>query len=133
VGEYDAASVVGRMAGLPDSEPDPRTALPATAARMVELFATTERESAHEGVRRHTGFLGYPFADDGYDVMGKLPAAWRVVPALGDWPYYVVWAHPRDRALMVYIEGDLTIEVADTDAAWAALKRRAATDHDRGA
>jgi hypothetical protein len=101
--------------------------LPATAAGMIGLLCQPGIESARRSERRpdsnfHAGFACH--AGEGYDFMAALPAGWQPAPEWGDWPYLIGWRHDRDRAVMTYCEGDLSIEIADTVDAYLRLLRR---------
>lgn len=87
---------------------------------------TSERDETKR-CTRHAGFAGYPFADDGYDFMARAVGddgsfvapnatqAIRAVPEAGDWPYVIVMWAPAERAVIHYCEGDLAVEIYDTD------------------
>jgi hypothetical protein len=127
--QYDAASIVGQMAGL--DEPTPRTVTPeqlaarfSTAAGAQELRADPGTSTNAEGVVISRGFCGYngersddSFVsgfDDGYDFLGNLQAVgWRSLAGKGDWPYvvYVRWPARGEtkEAIAEYCEGDLTV------------------------
>ena len=102
-------------------------ALPESAAGMVECFCQPGMASAWRTERRQDSSLYAGFAygfDDGYSLMAALPAAWKAEPHWGDWPYQIGWRHDRDLAVLIYCEGDLAIEIADDQAAYAELLRR---------
>ena len=126
--QYDAASIVGQMAGLDDSKPKH-----ITPAQLAASFCTAAAQGLRadpgtttnpEGIITSRGFCGYngersdnPLVcgfDDGYDFMGNLQAAgWRALPSKGDWPYvvYLRWSATADtkEAIAEYCEGDLTV------------------------
>jgi hypothetical protein len=100
--------------------------LPATAQGIIALLCQPGMESAWRNKRRptstfHAGFTG---GGDGYDLMAKLPRSWQVIPQWGDWPYLIGWRHNHDRAVLIYCEGDLSVEVADDERAYLDLLER---------
>jgi hypothetical protein len=112
-------------------EKEEHVMLPATAADLIALLCQPGMESAWRSERRsdssfHAGFA--PPGGDGYDVLAALPASWQLVPEWGDWPYLIGWRHNRDRAVMTYCEGDLSVEVADDHDAYLDLLRRTTAD-----
>lgn len=103
-----------------------RTAAGVIARLCQPGMASGWRDRRDEEARTSTraGFAGYPYVDDGYELMGGLPREWQILPEVGDWPYNMVWAHPGDRALLRYCEGDLAVEIADDAEAFRALVAR---------
>jgi hypothetical protein len=100
--------------------------LPATAQGIIALLCQPGMESAWRNKRRptstfHAGFAG---GGDGYDLMAKLPRSWQPVPQWGDWPYLIGWRHNHDRAVLIYCEGDLSVEVAHDQPAYLDLLDR---------
>jgi hypothetical protein len=84
-------------------------------------------ESAWRSERRadtnfNAGFA--PPGGDGYSFMAALPRTWIAVPQWGDWPYLIAWRHDRDRAVLTYCEGDLSVEIADDHTSYVGLLRR---------
>jgi hypothetical protein len=127
--QYDAASIVGQMAGL-----DPSTGTPVTPEQLAASFcrpavaqgliADPGTRTTPEGTVVSRGFCGYNGQrsddflvsgfDDGYDFMGNLESTgWRALAAKGDWPYivYMRWPATTDtkEAIAEYCEGDLTV------------------------
>jgi hypothetical protein len=107
-----------------------------TAQELIDQLCVPigERASAWSSKRdeekrctRHAGFAGFPFSDEGYGFMDRAvaphgsylaPRAGQVIRALpeaGDWPYVIFMWSPSERALIQYCEGDLMVEVYDTD------------------
>ena len=105
--------------------------LPATAQGIIALLCQPGTQSAWRSERRpmstfHAGFaIG---GGDGYDLIAKLPGSWQVIPEWGDWPYLIGWHHHQDRAVLVYCEGDLSVEIADDERAYHDLLKRTARD-----
>jgi hypothetical protein len=94
---------------------------------MIALLCQPGMASAWRNERRsdsnfHAGFA--PHGGDGHDFIAALPASWQVVPEWGDWPYLIGWHNNRDRAVMTYCEGDLSVEVADHLDGYIRLLRR---------
>jgi hypothetical protein len=104
-------------------------ALPETATGMVGRFCQPGMASAWRSEQReHSTFhAGFAYGFDGYGLMAALPSTWQAEPHWGDWPYYVGWRHDQDRAVLIYCEGDLSIEIADSQEAYLELLRR--TNH----
>jgi hypothetical protein len=106
-------------------------ALPETATGMVERFCQPGMGSAWCSELRTTSTFHAGFAygiDDGYSLMGNLPTSWKAEPHWADWPYEIGWRHDRDRAVLIYCEGDLSIEIADSHDAYLELLRRTNTE-----
>lgn len=140
--EHDAASNVGRLAGLTEaSTPVPPSALiarfcgDAAAAGMTHAHGL-RRDDKHNAMKAR-GFCGFMGGrgdslvtgfDDGYDFMGFLgDRGWRDLPAKGDWPYVVWmrWPASKDEpdTLIEYCEADLSVWQFDArDAAQAFYK-----------
>ena len=126
MGEYDAASLVGRMAGLSGRDPAPDRVTP---AQLVVAFCgeradgmTADRgTSEKDGVKTSRGWCGLRGGrgeslavgfDDGYDFLGYLgDRGWTPLPAKGDWPYVVYLATRVNEtyAIASYCETDLTV------------------------
>jgi hypothetical protein len=105
--------------------------LPATAQGIIALLCQPGMESAWRSERRPTSTFHAGFAiggGDGYDLIAKLPGSWQVVPEWGDWPYLIGWRHQQDRAVLIYCEGDLSVEVADDERAYLDLLERTTRD-----
>jgi hypothetical protein len=132
MGDYDAASIVGQLAGLGNSgDKRPDTVTPDQlieafcgdgAAGLVADAGVTEKD----GVKTARGWCGYRGGrgdslavgfDDGYDFMGYLEErGWRALAAKGDWPYLVYLGTAQDGVYAVaeYHETDLTVTVLPT-------------------
>lgn len=127
---YDAASVVGQMAGL--TEPAKTEVTP---AQLIERFcdasltgdlvaqAGTTTENGATVSRGHCGYIGgrgdsmLTGFDDGYDWMGYLgDRGWKDLPGKGDWPYVVYMAYKSREpyAIAEYCEADLTVWTFET-------------------
>jgi hypothetical protein len=101
--------------------------LPATAQGIIALLCQPGMESAWRSERRRTSTFHAGFAiggGDGYDFIAKLPGSWQVIPEWGDWPYLIGWHHQQERAVLIYCEGDLSVEVADDERAYLDLLER---------
>jgi hypothetical protein len=133
MGDHDAASNVGRMAGLGNSEN--RQPAIVTPDQLIEAFCgdgaaalvadagVTEKD----GVKTARGWCGYRGGrgdslavgfDDGYDFMGYLEErGWRALASKGDWPYHVYLATAQDGVYSVaeYHETDLTVTVLPSE------------------
>lgn len=101
--------------------------LPSSATKMIALLCQPAMESAWRSERRtdtsfHAGFA--PPGGDGYSFIAALPRTWIAVPQWGDWPYLIGARHDRDRAVLTYCEGDLSVEVADDHDSYVRLLRR---------
>jgi hypothetical protein len=144
--QYDAASIVGQMAGLDQSPGTPVTpeqlaARFCTMAAAQGLRADPGTSTDAKGTVISRGFCGYTGEssddflvsgfDDGYDFMGNLEASgWRALASKGDWPYvvYMRWPARADtrEAIAEYCEGDLTVWQFETHqqakALYAALR-----------
>ncbi len=126
MGDYDAASIIGRLAGLSTGEPEPDRVTPdqlvhafcgESATGMVGARGSAEKD----GIKTSRGWCGYCGGrgdsletgfDDGYDFMGYLgDRGWSALAAKGDWPFVVymaVWV-VDGFAVAEYCETDLTI------------------------
>ena len=101
--------------------------LPSTANGIITLLCQPGMESAWRSERRPTSTFEAGFAPlgcDGYSFMSHLPRPWQVVPEWGDWPYQIGWRHNPDRAVLVYCEGDISVETADDLESYVDLLRR---------
>ncbi len=137
-GDHDAASTVGRQAGLGEPGQAKGRLRPAELvtrfcgeeARGLRSDPGTVQESGYKVNRGWCGFNGTrsddPLIsgfDDGYEFMGALAErGWRELPAKGDWPLvvYMAWVDPvsAKRALAEYCEADLTVWEFDTEEAF---------------
>jgi hypothetical protein len=101
--------------------------LPATAIGILAHFCQPGMASAWRSEQRERSFYNAGFAhgfDTGYDLVAVLPGTWRIEPHWGEWPYYIGWRHDRDLAVLIYCEGDLSVEIAEDRAAYLELLRR---------
>jgi hypothetical protein len=132
MGEYDAASIVGQIAGLGNSEA--RQADKVTPDQLIEAFCdggaaglvADAGVKEKDGIKTARGFCGYRGGrgdslavgfDDGYDFMGYLgERGWRPLASKGDWPYvvYLLTEHDGSYAIAEYCEADLTVTVLPT-------------------
>jgi hypothetical protein len=132
MGEHDAVSVVGQMAGLKSRSG--RRPEKVTPERLIKAFCgenTAGRmpdpgETEKDGVktaRGHSGYIGgrgdslAVGFDDGYDFMGYLSeGGWKPLDEKGDWPYvvYMLTKHDESYAVAEYCEGDLVVTVLPT-------------------
>jgi hypothetical protein len=140
MGEHDAASVVGQLAGIGQ----PTAAAIVTPEQLVARFCgdvaeglvaapgVTTDESGATIARGHCGYIGgrgdsmVVGFDDGYDWMGYLgERGWRDLAAKGDWPYLVYMAYVKGDtyAIAEYCEGDLTVWTFPTAIAATAFYR----------
>jgi len=100
--------------------------LPSNASGIIALLCQPGMESAWRNERRptssfHAGFA--PSGGDGYSFMAALPRDWVAVPDWGEWPYLIGWRHDPDRSVLIYCEGDLSVEVADDLTSYIELLR----------
>ncbi|MBS0592009.1 MAG: hypothetical protein JSR84_00920 [Proteobacteria bacterium] len=134
MGDHDAASIVGRMAGL-DSSAGANPPQKVTPDQLIEAFCGDRAaglvadpgESESDGIRTARGHCGYMGGrgdglavgfDDGYDFMGYLEErGWRALAAKGDWPYvvYMLTEHGAGYAIAEYCERDLVVTVLPTE------------------
>jgi hypothetical protein len=132
MGEHDAASIVGQLAGL--GKADDKQPEKVTPDQLIEAFCgdgaaglvADAGVTENEGVRTARGWCGYRGGrgdslavgfDDGYDFMGYLgERGWRPLAAKGDWPYvvYMLTEHEGSYAVAEYCEADLTVTVLPT-------------------
>ncbi|MES1193672.1 MAG: hypothetical protein ABUM26_05055 [Solirubrobacterales bacterium] len=101
---------------------------------------SSKRDDEHHRTR-HAGFAGYPFSDEGYEFMERLvgpdgsylaPTAGqiiRAVPEAGDWPYVIFMWSPSERAVIQYCEGDLMVDIYDTEELCRQAVRDAIAEH----
>lgn len=132
MGDHDAASVVGQMAGLNShsgSRPEK-----VTPDKLIEAFCGESAAgripdpgvTAKDDVKTARGHCGYVGGrgdslmtgfDDGYDFMGYLgERGWKPLYEKGDWPYvvFMLTKHDESYAVAEYCEGDLVVKVLPT-------------------
>lgn len=132
MGDYDAASIVGQMAGLSGADANPPEKV--TPDQLVEAFcgqsaaglAADPGVTETDGVKTARGWCGYRGGrgdslkvgfDDGYDFMGYLSErGWLPLPAKGDWPYvvYMLTKQEGSYAVAEYCEADLVVTMLPT-------------------
>lgn len=126
MGDYGAASLVGRMAGLSGSEPAPDRVTPdelvaAFCGEAANGMVADRGTSETDGIKTNRGWCGFRGGrgeglavgfDDGYDFLGYLgDRGWTALPGKGDWPYvvYLVTRVGETYAIASYCETDLTV------------------------
>lgn len=127
MGEHDATSIVGQLAGITNEAAKLAAVTPAEligrfcneqARGLVADPGSKVGEDGTETARGHCGYCGgrgdsiVTGFDDGYDFMGYLSdRGWKPIAAKGDWPYVVYMTYdPREPyAIAEYCEGDLTV------------------------
>jgi hypothetical protein len=142
MGEHDAASIVGLLAGLTGGE-DQTPPEKVTPAQLVKAFCgddaaglaadpgVTEQDGGVTSARGWCGYRGIrednPLLvgfDDGYEFMGYLSErGWLPLPAKGDWPYLVYMLTEQDGSYAVaeYCEADLVVTMLPTQEQTAAF------------
>jgi len=109
--------------------------------RIVETYCRPGFASAWRRERRrhshfHAGFFrggGYLLmelvAGGRWEITGQAATPFRVMPEVGDWPLVIFWRNDRERAVLRYCEGDLGVEVFDSDERYRAELERLRREH----
>lgn len=88
-----------------------------TARRIIDRLCPSERTERHDGYTSHAGHV---LLHDGYEFVAAV-GGWhphnpiRLLPDGGNWPYSFALATDDERAMIEYVEGDITVRVYDDE------------------